>query len=51
MRRTLALALSLLLFSASLAFAQAVTSGTGAINGRVLGSYAHVIDVAEVSRG
>ena len=35
MRRTLALALSLLLFSASLAFAQAVTSGTGAINGRV----------------
>lgn len=35
MRRTFALALSLLLFTASLAFAQAVTSGTGAINGKV----------------
>ena len=35
MRRRFALALSLLLVSTSLAFAQAVTSGTGAINGRV----------------
>jgi hypothetical protein len=36
MRRTFALALSFVLVSASLAFAQAVTSGTGAINGRVI---------------
>ena len=35
MRRTFALALSLFLLSTSIAFAQAVTSGTGAINGRV----------------
>ncbi len=35
MRRTFALALSLLLVPVSLAFAQAVTSGTGAVNGRV----------------
>jgi hypothetical protein len=35
MRRSLALALSLFLLSTSIAFAQAVTSGTGAINGRV----------------
>ena len=35
MRRTFALALSLLVGFASLTFAQAVTSGTGAINGRV----------------
>ena len=35
MRRALTLALSFVLVSASLAFAQAVTSGTGAINGRV----------------
>ena len=35
MRRTFPLALCSLLFSASLTFAQAVTSGTGAINGKV----------------
>jgi len=35
MRRTFALALSLLLAPVSFAFAQAVTSGTGAVNGRV----------------
>jgi len=35
MRRSFPLALCLLLVSASLSFAQAVTSGTGAINGRV----------------
>jgi hypothetical protein len=35
MRRAFALALSLLLTTASLTFAQAVTSGTGAVNGRV----------------
>jgi len=35
MRRRFALALSLLLVPVSLAFAQAVTSGTGAVNGRV----------------
>ena len=35
MRRSLPLALYLLLLSASLTFAQAVTSGTGAINGKV----------------
>ena len=35
MRRSLPLALCLLLLSASLTFAQAVTSGTGAINGKV----------------
>jgi hypothetical protein len=35
MRRAFAFALSLLLVSASLSFAQAVTSGTGAINGKV----------------
>src|SRR5687768_3578878 len=35
MRRTIVLALTLVLASASLSFAQAVTSGTGAINGRV----------------
>jgi hypothetical protein len=35
MRRTIALALLLVASSASLAFAQAVTSGTGAINGRI----------------
>ena len=35
MRRAFPLALCLLLLSASLTFAQAVTSGTGAINGRV----------------
>jgi len=35
MRRAFAFALSLLLVSASLGFAQAVTSGTGAINGKV----------------
>jgi len=35
MRRAFALALSLLVGFSSLAFAQAVTSGTGAINGRV----------------
>ena len=34
MRRSFPLALCLLLFSAALTFAQAVTSGTGAINGR-----------------
>ena len=35
MRRAFPLALCSLLFSASLTFAQAVTSGTGAINGKV----------------
>jgi Carboxypeptidase regulatory-like domain len=35
MRRSFPLALCLLLFSATLTFAQAVTSGTGAINGKV----------------
>ena len=35
MRRAFPLALCLLLVSASLTFAQAVTSGTGAINGKV----------------
>ena len=35
MRRSFPLAFCLLLFSASLTFAQAVTSGTGAINGKV----------------
>src|SRR6185436_18029395 len=35
MRRAFPLALCLLLFSASLTFAQAVPSGTGAINGKV----------------
>ena len=35
MRRSFPLALCSLLFSASLTFAQAVTSGTGAINGKV----------------
>ena len=35
MRRSFALALSLLLLSASLTFGQAVTSGTGAVNGKV----------------
>ncbi len=35
MRRTFALALSLLLGFSSLAFAQATTAGTGAVNGRV----------------
>jgi hypothetical protein len=35
MRRSFALALSFVVVSASLVFAQAVTSGTGAINGRV----------------
>ena len=35
MRRAFPLALCSLLFCASLTFAQAVTSGTGAINGRV----------------
>src|SRR4029453_11664172 len=35
MRRAFPLALCLLLFSASLTFAQAVTSGTGAVNGKV----------------
>ncbi len=35
MRRTFALALSFLVGFSSLTFAQAVTSGTGAVNGRV----------------